>query len=658
MYAFSETLSAWAPALVVLGIAYTFLPLLDRERTLPRVVLATFAAILSLRYLIWRYTETLAPLAPTWDALASWSFFFLEAFAMLSSLSAFALLARYRNRSRDADEALGWWGKDPPKVAVFIATYNEEWQILERTIAGVRALRWPNKHVYVLDDGQRPWLADACKALDVSYIARADNTHGKAGNLNHAREALKASGAVPDYVAVLDADFVPHQGFISRSLSLFSDPTIGLVQTPQHFFNPDPIQHNLGISRAYPDEQRFFFDHQQPSRDAWGVAVCCGTSSIVRWEALEAIGGFPTASVTEDYLLSVRLQEQRYSTAYLNEPLSEGLAPEGLREYITQRARWGMGLMQIVRSASGPLRPNSLRIRDRWSMIDSFVYWASIFPFKLACIIYPLLFWYFGVVVLDAQLDDIISHFAPYYLMSMFFINFVSGGLFVPIVHDVSQIVGAWEISRGVYTGLLRPKGQKFKVTVKGGDRSRMLVQWPLLWRFMTLFVVTFVGLAFGLVTDYQIGSNAADAKIVILFWTLYNLAVLALVMLVCFEAPRTSAVLRRSPERVRIELEGQEHHVWLVDLNEDALRLRGIALPRGTRFVAHIDQMGPVEAVVFQSLEGTTEANLTLSPAIRLAMHEKLHTREGEPGTGIVATAALLAGIGRRIVSGGFRSH
>ena len=55
------------------------------------------------------------------------------------------------------------------------------------------------------------------------------------------------------------------------------------------------------------------------------------------------IGGFPTDSVTEDYLLTLRLREKGIRTIYLNEVLSLGLAPEGLKEYYGQRSRWCLG---------------------------------------------------------------------------------------------------------------------------------------------------------------------------------------------------------------------------------------------------------------------------------------------------------------------------
>jgi len=118
---------------------------------------------------------------------------------------------------------------------------------------------------------------------------------------------------------------------------------VGIVQTPQHFLNPDPIQANMGLTGSWPDEQRYFFDIVMPAKDAWGCAFCCGTSSVIRYDALVKLGGMPTDSVTEDYLLTLRLKEIGYSTAYLNEPLSFGLAPEGLKEYVTQRGRWCLG---------------------------------------------------------------------------------------------------------------------------------------------------------------------------------------------------------------------------------------------------------------------------------------------------------------------------
>lgn len=58
---------------------------------------------------------------------------------------------------------------------------------------------------------------------------------------------------------------------------------------------------------------------------------------------MQASGGFPTDSITEDFMLTLQLQEYGYRTVYLNEALTEGLAPEGLKEYVTSErdGAWG-----------------------------------------------------------------------------------------------------------------------------------------------------------------------------------------------------------------------------------------------------------------------------------------------------------------------------
>ena len=653
MLNFPDWLVALAPAILLLGIGLAVAPMFPRTYTPARIGMALLAIFFSLRYALWRATETLAPLGWTLDALASWSFFFFEAGSIISGISAFIILSRYRDRSVDADRSAAEMVARSPRVAILIATYNEEWPVLERTIAGAMACDYANKGIYVLDDGRREWLGERCRELGIAHVTRPDNRDSKAGNINHALAMLRARRNAPDYVAVLDADFVPHRNFLTRGLALFSDPKVGLVQTPQHFFNPDPIQHNLGISRSYPDEQRFFFDYMQPSRDAWGIAVCCGTSSIVRWRALEVIGDFPTSSVTEDYLLTATLAMHDYATVYLNEALSEGLAPEGLKEYITQRARWCLGLMQIVHSKAGPFSRHRLRWLDRWSILGSAAYWLTTFPFKLACMVYPLFYWYFGIIVMDAQIIEIIYYFIPYYLGTMLFLNFVSLGMFVPVVNDISQLVGAWEISRAAVTGLVRPRGHAFKVTMKGGVRGSVTVQWSIMRRFILLFLLTLGGLLIGLAFDYLFDARAGEGKGVILFWTLYNLVVLAGTVLVCVEQPRTASVLRLRPERVVVRALDRQWNAWLEDINLEAVRLRGLSAPAGTSLEIIIAGLGSVAASTTLVLGATVDADIVLTSYQRERLVEKLHTRAGPPGTTAVAAVAMGAGLLRRVIAG-----
>jgi glycosyltransferase involved in cell wall biosynthesis len=120
-------------------------------------------------------------------------------------------------------------------VDVYITTYNESPDLLRSTILGALNMRYRHE-TYVLDDGHRSEVRRLAEGLGARYISRADNLHAKAGNINHA--LALTSG---DFIAIFDADHVPHPQFLERTLGRFSDQRVALVQTPQEFYNVDSI---------------------------------------------------------------------------------------------------------------------------------------------------------------------------------------------------------------------------------------------------------------------------------------------------------------------------------------------------------------------------------------------------------------------------------
>ena len=73
-----------------------------------------------------------------------------------------------------------------PTVDIYITTYNEGTDILYRSIVGALNVDYPNKVVYILDDGNRPEVKELCNHLGCKYITRPSNEHAKAGNMNNA----------------------------------------------------------------------------------------------------------------------------------------------------------------------------------------------------------------------------------------------------------------------------------------------------------------------------------------------------------------------------------------------------------------------------------------------------------------------------------------
>jgi cellulose synthase (UDP-forming) len=567
-----------APGLLVIGAALVVLPWLKPSDERARAAVVAIVIVLMWRYMCWRWLATLPPLGFTADWIVGIAFAIVETLAMLGTTLGLIALTRLSDRTPQVERNLAWLAeREPaPLVDVFICTYNEDEAILERTIIGAVAMNYSRFRVWVLDDGRRPWLKELAERLGASYLTRPDNAHAKAGNINNGLKHVAALPEPPDFVSILDADFVPSAQFLRRTLSLFREGDVGIVQTPQHFINPDPLQTNLSIAGVWPDEQRYFFDVVLASKDAWGAAFCCGTSSVIRFSQLMKMGGFPTDSVTEDYLVTLKMKQAGFRTVYLNERLSLGLAPEGLKEYITQRSRWALGFMQIFRGPLGPLGPgNGLSIIDRVSLTEAFLYWCGSYSFRLLGIIVPILYLLLNINAVQADVATTLSYYVPHFVASAIVTGWMAQSRVMPIMTDVTQLLAASQILQAVAHGLLKPKGQKFKVTAKGGDRSQRFVQWPLLNMFLVYLGLTIVGVVWAFLLED--GSKLRDSSALCLFWSWYNIVVLTIACLVCIEQPRYRSAERLATQDLAMVHggEGASAH-RLIDISLGGARLEG----------------------------------------------------------------------------------
>lgn len=233
------------------------------------------------------------------------------------------------------------------KVAVLIPTYNEPVEVLAPTVAAACALE-PHHETWVLDDGDRPWVADMCAAFGARYVSRAQHDHAKAGNMNHALDLMAAEEAAGqariDIIAVLDCDHVPLPTFLTSTLGWFADQEIALVQGPQAFYNSGAFDDD-GIS----GEQGMFFNVLMTARNSAGAGpFWCGSTSLLRVKALREVGGVATETITEDMHTTLKLIRVGWKTVYHHQTLAVGLAPATADQYLLQRRRWGMGAMQIL----------------------------------------------------------------------------------------------------------------------------------------------------------------------------------------------------------------------------------------------------------------------------------------------------------------------
>src|SRR3954468_16176527 len=188
-------------------------PLCARDRILFG---ATSAAFLVL-YALWRWNDTLPPFELSAQSLWSRLFIAFESLAILYTLISIVFLFRSSDRTAQADAAEQLLSAENrlPAVDIFICTYDEPLEILERSILSALALDYANATVWVLDDTRRGWLRDYCERVGARHVTRPDNKGAKAGNLNNGLAATARETNAP-IIMVLDADFAPRRDFLKR----------------------------------------------------------------------------------------------------------------------------------------------------------------------------------------------------------------------------------------------------------------------------------------------------------------------------------------------------------------------------------------------------------------------------------------------------------
>mgnify|MGYP005839227685 CR=1 FL=1 len=624
------------PLLAVIGLL-VLVKGLESDR-LARTVLPPAVGLMVAHYLSWRFAETLdGPGIGPADTVFIHTFLAVELLALADGMILMLMLSRRRDNSAEADRhERRLAAADPatlPAVDVFIATYNEPIEVLERTIVAALALDWPHLRVWVLDDGRRDWLRRWCAEHGAGYLTRPDNKGAKAGNINAALARTDAP-----FVLVLDADFAPRANFLRRTMGFFTDPRVGIVQAPHRFFNPDPMQQNLRLHRVLPDDQRLFFDVIMPARDAWDAAFCCGSNGVIRRAALAEIGGrMPEGSITEDMLLTLVLLRKGYITRYLNETLALGLAPESTNAFFVQRARWARGAIQILYLRTGPLGPG-LGLLHRLFFLPT--HWISGSLVQSFSLIAPVLFMLTGLVpIANVGVPEVLAYQLPVVLGYMGSLQLLSHGAYHPLAAVVLSAFSAVRLLPAVLVTLVRPHGHAFRVTPKGRDALAAGVDRLVAGTAFVLTAATLLGLIVNVVPDWRIVQRVALIPVVA-GWSVANAVILLLVAAMAVARPPLRAEERfvMGGEPAVLVAPNARLPAALVDLSLGGALLRpdqDEAARPGERVMVEIAGVPPLQATVV----GVRPTGIGLrfegtSPQARAALIRRLFSEAHEPVT------------------------
>lgn len=486
---------------------------------LPKLILITLSLTVSTRYLWWRYTSTLN-IDSSVDVFFGVILIAAETFTWLVLLLGFFQIAWPLQRkpvSLPADTRL--W----PSVDIFIPTYNEDLSIVKTTTLAALSIDWPEDklNVFILDDGKRSSFQEFATQVNVGYITRDNNFHAKAGNINQALKVTKG-----DYVTIFDCDHIPVRSFLQLTMGWFlEDKKLALIQTPHHFYSPDPFERNLDNFKTTPNENSLFYGMVQDGNDLWNASFFCGSCAILKRAPLLEVGGIAVETVTEDAHTALRLHRKGYNSAYVNVIQAAGLATETLSAHIGQRIRWARGMAQIFR-VDNPLLGQGLNIGQRLCYANAMIHFLNGIP-RLIFLLAPLGFLFFHSYLIYAPTIEILLYALPAIVHSSLANSYIQGKHRYSFWAEIYETVLAWYIARPVAVALINPKIGSFNVTAKGGLIKDEFFDLAMSKPYLLLIALNLVGVVFA-VNRYLFGPVDEQSTVLMNFaWTLFNLMML-----------------------------------------------------------------------------------------------------------------------------------
>ena len=547
----------------------------DRVSQNLHLLIMALSVMTTLRYLYYRASYTLN--FDEWlDTSFSILLFLAELYGVLSLMLAYFQTLKLTKRKSIDFETLSpdqWFSVD-----VYIPTYNEDIEIVRKTILGAIAIDYPadKKTVYILDDGRaekfrdrRERLRQLCEELGCTLLTRDNNDHAKAGNINTALHKTKG-----DLVLILDCDHIPVRKFLHETVGFFLKEKVSLVQTPHWFYNPDPFERNLFTQGRVPVGNELFYKVLQRGNDAWNAAFFCGSAAVVRRSHLLEVGGIAVETVTEDCHTSLRLHSKGYQTIYYDKIMVAGLAPERFSSYVGQQVRWARGMAQILRLENPLFNPKlKLRLSQRICYFSATLHFFFGFP-RLMYAIAPAMFLLFGINPVKGLGLETLVYALPHIILSMQTNHIPYKHVRFSFWNEIYEFALSFQAGIVTLLAIVNPRLGTFNVTDKGlvvSERSFDLESMRYLVVLGAITGASLIAVPFWLI----ISPAETQAVLINALWCLFNLLLVSAACLAAFEQPQLRRT-HRLPRRLTaiVHSDQQSWNGKTIDLSESGAKV------------------------------------------------------------------------------------
>lgn len=265
-------------------------------------------------------------------------------------------------------------GSDP-FVSIHLAIHNEPPELVIDTLNALSRLSHVTFEVIVVDNNTTnpsAWLPvqTHCKSLGpcFHFHHRMGVIGAKAGALNIALELMSERAT---HIAVVDADYQVCSDFLQVAIEHMRETGTDYVQLPQSYRSV------TGKQTTVENELNDYFHRHAQTAESAGAMLLTGTLSLIKAEALQRVGGWPTQTITEDAELALRFHRHGLSGSYLARRAGHGLLPPNLDELKGQRHRWIVGNVHcLIRELLWRVRHDAARplTLSHWAQLSA---WCS-----------------------------------------------------------------------------------------------------------------------------------------------------------------------------------------------------------------------------------------------------------------------------------------
>lgn len=266
---------------------------------------------------------------------------FLYALAQLNLLFNYLSAQKKEDNSPQFDLSKS---EEVPFVTIQLPVFNEMY-VMERLLENIVKLKYPKEKLefQVLDDSTDESLEITAlqikklqeQGIDIQHICRTNRQGFKAGAL---KEGLKTTKG--EIIAIFDADFLPEEDWLLKTIPYFKDEKIGVVQTRWGHINRN--YSTLTKIQAFALDAHFTLE--QVGRNSKGHFINFnGTAGLWRKECIYDAGNWEGDTLTEDLDLSYRAQLKKWEFKYLENVETPAELPVIISAARSQQFRWNKG---------------------------------------------------------------------------------------------------------------------------------------------------------------------------------------------------------------------------------------------------------------------------------------------------------------------------